>query len=495
MGYRFSKGIIRKPGFPNPQQIVDQIGPAAEEVAGRLNDHNFVTAAFPAARRANAMLYDFHFGTVASDTGIHTNVHDVPTGTDPNAFLVPDGGAWAPISDITQAYSCGQDSVWAIGWCQYGLTPSGAVTTFDVGLSTLVKPRVQFALRINGVVIANTVTGIDTSASDEAPRSVYPVTPVNAATPNNNLSTDTYALRGTGSMNWHVRSVRLQAKTSTPQGTATVELVVRRIPPNDVQNLTGEIEPVYIYNRTLLAIQLKESEAGAVAPTPISGVSYPVDGSPVSQATLTDGILLPLRNNLNALPQTAIAQWGLRREQIPGQLQNIVQATCSAGTATRIYPGWGSTGTVGAGQWDLVTDGVDSAKAIGPWNFSTTPAFVLVLANVAHKKASDPGIPASAEQYGVYGLSGKYSTGVYFKQNVEEFHINNPNITPPWTAFPTATMFDCDTDVQLMGIFDYRTVAPANVIDSFQVLSTYDASGGGTCTWSRASIQVYIWHP
>ena len=439
MGYRFSRGVLRKTGFPYPQRIVDQVAPAAEEMAGRLNDHNFVNGAFPAARRGAGMLYDFHYATVASDTGIHTSVNDIPTGLDPNAFLVPDGGAWAAISDLTKTFSCGQDSVWAIGWCQYGLTPTGAVVTFDVGLSTLVKPRVQFALRINGVVMANTVTGIDTSASDEAPRSVYPVVPVDAATPSHNLSTDTYSLRGTGSMNWHVRSIRLQAKVGLPQGSATVELVVRRIPPNDVQNLAGEIEPVYIYNRSLLAIQLKESEAGASAPTPIPGVTYPVDGTSISKASLTDNILTPLTTNLNNLSQTAIAQWGLRREQIPSQLQNIVQATCDAGTTSRIYPGWGSTGTVAPGQWGLVTDGVNSAQANGPWNFATTPSFVLVLANVAHKKASDPGIAADAEQYGVYGLSGKYSTGTYFKQNVNEFHINNPNITPPWAAFPPAT--------------------------------------------------------
>lgn len=497
MAYRFSRKFIHANAFPDPQTIVLQVSPAAEEMAGKLNDHNFEAGAFPAARRADAMLYDFHYSTVSSDPGINTNVDHVPTGTDANAFMVPDGGAWAAIGGITQTYTCGQDSVWALGWCQYGLTPQGAVTTFDVGLSTLVKPRVQFALRINGVVIASTITGIDASAADEAPRSIYPVTPVDVTAPAKNLSTDTYLLRGTGAMGWHVRCIRLQARMPTPQGTATVEFVVRRIPPSDVQTLGGEIEPVYVYNRSLLAIQLKESEAGASSPSSIAGVTYPSDGDSMNASLLAGDILEPLRDKINDLPQSSIAQWGLRREHLPtgGQLQTVASATCEDGTTSEIYPGWGSTGEITAGLWGLVEDGVDAAQVTGPWDFTATPSFVLVLANIAHKKASDPGIPASAEQYAVYGLSGTYAAGSYFKQDVDEFSINNPNITPVWAAFPTATMYDCDTDVQLMGIFDFRTVPPADVVQTFQVIVSYDGSAGGTVSWDRASIQVYIWHP
>jgi len=500
MGYRFPRTKYRQTSITEPSDLRFQVQPAQEELTF-LNEHNLVGGTFPAARRSNALLYDFHYAAINADMLI-TPTDYVPTSGDPNATRLPDSGEWFPLSDLTQTWTGGEDHVWAIGWCQYGLTPIGAVKQFAVSGTTLTLPRVQFCLRVNGAVIPESITG--TERPDEpAIFMAQPNTPITKTAPDF-VTLDTRRTPGTGAFGWHVRAVRVQVMTSVPQGDVTVEFCARRVAPNDPFQSIGEIEPVYIFSRKLCVVQMKRGGAGTFPAPAVPAVTYPTDGDPVSVATLNTAILAPMASTMNNLQSGNIQTWGLRREHLPtgGQILAAAQAaqTSGAGT-TRHYPGYGSGGAVGVGNWSEVVDGAAvPLRVTGPWNYSTNPAFVLILANVAFRKAykgTGTGADANASVYGVYALGGQYTTGsTPFHNAGAEAFDNNPNLVTTSIAPITLTNWDTDTDVPLLLFYDYRSAPPAGgAVDFYRVLAAYEGGVTGSNTWERGSLQVYHFRP
>jgi len=494
MGYRVPDGFVHVNDVPDPDLLNRTAKAAVEELGARLNDHNFTAGGLNANRRATEAFYDFHTARVSADTGINTNPDDIPDNSDANAWVIPDSSDWTTVDQMQVSFTSGEDTAWIIGWAQYGLAPQGAVVTFSTTAVSLTKPRVQFALRVNGAVLPHGITGL---ADVEAhPRTLMPVTPFVPATPADNTSVDTLRLRGTSSMGWHVHAKRVQAFQEIPQGTTTIDLVVRRIPPDDALSQTGEIEPVYVYSRMLVAVQMKRTSPGVSPSATQVNVDYATETDPVSAAVINSGILQPMKTAINDLSAGSVMYGGLRRDHLPGGqsgLRSASQTTISTGSSTtRVYPGYGSDGTVNAGNWAEVSDGGTNLRVTGPWNYTTAPAFTLVLANVAHKKAIDTGIAASAEQYSVYAIAGQYASGTNFHSSDAECFLNNPNVTPNWGGgYPT--LFDNDADIQLMDFWDYRSAPPAGGIVSFyRVLATYCGSAGApSVEWQAGSIHVF----
>ena len=200
MGYRVPGAIVVTGDMPDPDILTATVKPAAEELGGRLNDHNFEGGSILSTRRAAAAFFDFHTAAVDADTGINTNPDDIPDNSSANAWLVPDSGEWVAVGAMDTTFTAGEDVVWAIGWCQYGLAPAGSIVTFSVDTVSQTKARVQFALRVNSGLLSDTITGTETV--EAAPRPVYPVSPIDAGTPANNRSIDTLRLRGTSSLCW-----------------------------------------------------------------------------------------------------------------------------------------------------------------------------------------------------------------------------------------------------------------------------------------------------
>lgn len=497
MGYRVPDNIIRQADMPDPLRMRQAAQPAAEELGGRVNDHNVKSGTFGISRRSTGMLLDVYTARVAADTGIHTNANDIPDGTSANAWRVPDSGEWTVVDQMVSSWTGGEDNLWLLGWLEYGICPTGAIIDFDLTETALLKPRIQVALRVNGAVLAETVTGSG-DATERAPRSIYPVSPIDPATPTNNVSVDTYALRATSSMGWHVRPLRVQAFVPVPSGVVTAELVVRRVPPDDPGSIAGAVEPVRIYSRMVVALRLKRVEPTAAPAIQPVNVVYPEDGT-ISAAVLNGHILTPLQTAINDLGQGAIQAQGLRREHLPGgagALRQAQQQAITAGTTTaRLYPGWGSTGIVNAGNWDEVNDGAGTnLRVTGPWNYTTEPAFVLILANISHRKAYDPGLPPVPHRYGVYAIAGQYASATDFHTQAAEAHVNNPNVPPGWASAPN--LFDCDADLPLMDFFDFRAAPPAGgVVSFYRALVAGDSSAGMITSWQGGSLQVLHFYP
>lgn len=488
MGYRFPRRKLKTRDAPDPSLFREAISGVAEELAGNLNEHNVVEGALPAARAAPAYLYDFHAVSVASDGGIDTNGvnPDFPDAASGTAWQVPDGGEWATVGSMTQTYTAGDHNIWAIGWCYYGLVTS----TFSFGAAATVNaPRVQFALRVNGTVMQETITG--TERPDEgAPRTVTPLTPIVNATTFKTLDYET--IRGTGSFSWHVRTMRVQCQVQVPQGSTTVELVARRtIAP--MVNVNTDPPPVYVFNRQLVAVEMKlggtDVSAGQSVP-----IVYPVDGDALDAANTNTSQLQAVVAVENALLPDAIKRAGLRKENLPrpqlyggGGLGTNTSTT--PGNTVKVYPGWvpavpGSTGV--SPNWDLVLAAVLNDGS-GDWNFTNNPGFVIVLANVAFQKAAGSG--NTPQRYGVFGIGTVYAGLGTSLQSVDQGWVNNPNI-----QVPDIVSYDCDTDVPMLAFFDYRSAPPAGgAVDQFRLLaSCWNTS---QVDWANSSIFVYIFRP
>ena len=104
MGYRFPRRAVSTRDIPDPKLIREQVQGVAEEIQGKLNEHNveggdLANPTFAANRVPPKMLYDFHYARVSSDNRIAANAlvgpyPYLPDGTDGNAFRVSDAGEW-----------------------------------------------------------------------------------------------------------------------------------------------------------------------------------------------------------------------------------------------------------------------------------------------------------------------------------------------------------------------------------------------------------------
>jgi len=242
---------------------------------------------------------------------------------------------------------------------------------------------------------------------------------------------------------------------------------------------------------------MKRSGSGAFPDASLPPLTYPDDADSLSYATVYTSVLEPMKDTINALLPGNIQMWGLRREHIPtgGQVQEVKQSTQTSGDTTAIkYPGYGSDGDVTAGDWAEVQDALgNNLRVDGPWDYTQDPAFVLILANVAFTKASTTTGPR-AEVYGVYALAGEFSSGTPFKDAGAEGFTNNPNVLP--IAGAGLANRDCDGDVPLLMFYDFRTAPPADVVEFYRVIATWDGPGAtGANTWDRGSIQVFHFRP
>lgn len=495
MGYRHPRKRLKSTDTPNPRLFRGAVQPIAEEVGGKLNEHNIVDGTFGSVRRSEKMLYDFHYASVSANPNIPNVANPaVPTAADPDVWRVPDGGDWAAVGGVTLTYTAGDHVAWAIGWCFYGVVPNGS-DNFSIGAQTGSKPRVQFALRINGTVIEETITGT-ANPDDGAPRNVRPISPVTSTafappTEHQMRTLDYETARPTGSFGWHVRPVRVQCQIAAAQGSTVVELVARRT--INVERFVGSTIPsVYVYNRKLISVEMRN---GSTTPSVGQAVPqvYPQDGTPLNVASINTDLYTPVVTAMNDLNSDAIQRAGLRQEHIPGTGTSILTlggtGLTAGSTTARNWPGWGSDGTVSAGQWDIVNNGAGlNCEATVTWNFANNPGFVLILGNVAHKHAEGAG--NRPDRYGVYSIATRYTNGTYSMGQSAQCWINNPNIYTEGAPLSN----ECYTDVPLLEFYDFRSAPPANgQVDSFRV--NVAASNTFGVYWDNSSIFAIVFNP
>lgn len=477
MSYRPPSAAFDITTLLDPQVTEDIINPFLYELA-QLNEHNVKEATIGAAKRGDACFYDFHTYMHNANMEITAGNNWRPTAT--NGVRVPDSGEWSVVSSTTWTGS--DDRVWCLAQVQYGMVDPN---TFSITTNYTDKARVQFAFRINGVLVETTVTGRNGESSvDYLGLPSYPNQMLKA----DNASTDTLKVHQINANGFHVAAPMIQHTQPVPAGTVLVEVVVRRVPPAQGAN-AGAVPngvPLYTYSHRLVVVQIKDGIERADSPA-LAAVTYPQPGDAYTSTSFS-GFMTPARTTINALSPSNIVPSGLRWEHLSdtfSQVREGDQTVIVTGTTTaRVYPGYGTGGIVGVGNWSEVNDGAGTNLRVTgtPWDYAASHAFVLILGNLHFTKASDPGA-IRPELYGVFGINQHFSGGS--DAMITEMRTNSPNVTPAFEQY------DCDVDVPLLGFIDYRTSAPgAGSVAYYRTVCTGDGFASVTTEWERGNLMV-----
>lgn len=480
MSYRFPEYTYDVASIVDPEMFRRAISPAWEEMV-HLGEHNIVANTFGNSQRGTHTFYDFHYDSEEINTGLRD---DAPTQYYPLAgsgIRVNDSGEWQEIMPVS--YTCSDDRVWAIGWAQYGIVD----TSFSVGENPESKARIQFAISVNDVIQEGSITGKQPGSDPGEYYTGRGQAPINA-TLADSYTTDCRVVQQVAGPGFHVGCVRLQWIGNTPAGTATVKLMARRSQPAGAQT-TGSSTPVYVFSHKLLCVQIKDGPERDDALTQVDP-QFPEFGDIYNAASLNT-TMDNIADGYNDLYVGNILTEGLRAEHLnTTQVVSALQATITPAavqSSTTVYPGWGTDGETG---WDSFDDGAGNfIQCTGPFNYTTTPAFVLILSNVNVTLVTSTTTPATTANYAAICINEHFVAGSGAEQALSQ--TNSPNLEST-----SDDLVECNIDIPMLDWRDYRSAPPgAGQVAYYRLNCAAIGSGTPTLSWTNGSMQCIHFHP
>lgn len=517
MAYRFQTSKLRSTDFVDNKLLNQALTPVAEELAGNISEHNIKAFGFPNSKISPGAYQKFAFTSESVNPNIVAN--DIPGPGDANAYLVPDTYTWDRVGNMVLSPATGESILQIEGWLQYGLyvdfSVGGTQYRYDIfnDVTTLTTlgggfthsvfsgslPRIQVAVRLDGVVIEQTITGVE-NIFDKAPKQQYPSVPTKgqpgAATA---LSIHTLTTDDTTSLQGECQPVRVGFHVPVNEGTHTVELVIRRVPIHDEMKIgknkwaaviQPQYMPVYVFSRKLITIEhpIHPASGSTGSTFAISGYN---DGDVLTAGSLQTDRLFPIRNTINDLGTGNLARGALRAEHLPSRVLYPAQTHINSEAATSIvYPGFG----VAAG-WATVVDGaaVPLETTNGPYDFAANPAFSVVWADVQVRLIDFASTHQSIQAQ--FAIQVVYTDGTTETLGVDTAYINATNAD---ATVGFSDMYEEFIPVHLLAYRDFRTVAPAKQIQKYRVVaSTFNANIAGLASvyWYRGQISHLAWRP
>jgi len=369
--------------------------PIAEKIYGRINEQDIRSGAFPIAKVYVAN------GTWSYDKGAYTNkwlsagTQDpgfgaAVSGASPNGWFlngtqVDYSVAWQPISSMQLAITTGEDVLWIVGMTQYA--------TFKGAGSTLVSPttpsedeaRVQFAIRIDGAIVEQTITGSN----------IYP-DPPNQMLYKGTAVSDNYDYRhvrnvqNSEGIGGAAKPVRLTCAAPVVEGDHLIEVVVRRLPQSDgnLDNEPAAGDPgigseVRLYNKQLFVLACN-AYGETVSQMSASGVGSFAENEVLSQASLFTNRLSVVASRMNTLPAQSLERGALRRTHLPRAVNTLDLKSISDDdpkTYTQVYDNFNDNT-----NWETVQTGSGTLLRItnggAGWNLASNPGWMIIMANV-----------------------------------------------------------------------------------------------------------------
>ena len=369
--------------------------PIAEKIFGRINEQDIRSGEFPIAK-----VYVDN-GTYSYDKGAYTNKwlngQNVDQGfgasvsaASPNGWFLPftkvgDSLAWQPISFMELAVTTGEDVLWIVGMMQYAAFKGAGAALVSPSTPSEDEARVQFAIRVDGVVISETVTGSN----------IFPDAP-NQMLYNGTADTDNYDYRhvrivqNTEGIGGAAKPVRLTYSVPVVEGDHLIEIVARRLPqsPSGLDNEPAAGDPgigseVCIYNRQIFVLACN-AYGDTVSTMSGSSVKSFDENEVLSQASLFTNRLSVVANRMNTIVSQNLERGTLRRTHLPRAVNTMDSATVSdAGPLTylQVYDSYNNNTSWLPVQGPLgvflrITNG--SAG----WNLATNPGWMIIMANV-----------------------------------------------------------------------------------------------------------------
>ena len=391
MPYIFPKRTLRSGDVLDPTELNEDFVASADLYSGRLDQHNFSTAIQPTVA-ADAYYKSYYaYKEVEIGWGTTGSWEERPYRTDAiatgfGATQIPNDGSWETLAfshgdkDASgiMSITAGNSVLWINAQLQYiwrGWERDGthffsrpvasnySITGGNRGVNST-PARVQFAIRINGNIIFDALTGKELPYDREAEPviaevqrtiSVLGTPPSPAPGPQQSYMYDTTAIGP------EIFPVRVSAVAPIPAGTHTVELVCRRLA------VTGRIDPylnddastsatsngddaVYVSNRQLGVIVLPTY---ATATTTFDSVT--VEGfsaeDVVSAESLGTDRVDAVRSKFNAVKPGALARGAFNNLHLSSmvgantqQAEMVGVAPTYANASVNRYPGWSATG-------------------------------------------------------------------------------------------------------------------------------------------------------
>jgi hypothetical protein len=465
----------------DPDALTGTFQEIAGKLSGRLNEHDISTDTKTKLAVQDEAYYDAHqikraaspgFNDAARNAASHfyADLDGDDVAGDDAVAEVADTEGWQALIDLngTQDMSLtlttGEDTLVMFAMAQhFGWKGQDEDKAVEIN-SPL---RLQYALRVDGALLDDTITGAAVYPDPPA-QQWYRATPaVTTAPPSDDFDyRHIQYIQGTIGISCAAHPTRLTRSLPVVAGSHTVELVARRLPAANYKvDNSYEGATVQVFNRRLFVLRIKgiSPHTGDAASVDISAFE---DGQIVTAAQVVADGFVKLSTPANALTNGNLERGALRNEHLPSVVYGPAAQPITPGSPTTIfsgeYPGYG----INSAAWTVISDGVGQDLAInGPastgneWNLATYPGLFVVMANV--EVASLVWNPQDDDIRGILILALRVTNaaGTVRVLGETEVCINTHNPDPEAS---TPTMRPIQTDAPLMWVVDSTQLSAAN---------------------------------
>jgi hypothetical protein len=581
MPYIFPKRRLRDEDVLDPVELNEDFVPAAELYSGNLDRHNLKSniSLKPKSDNANAKsgYFNHYYVEVEADPdfGSYTSSYQDPTSDDAAAYALPANLTWTVVDEMVLTdIKTGVSVLWINAWAQYiwlgfedfvnlqspikaqnddGDAITGYTNSYMnyYSKNSTLPCGVQFALRVDGVVVESTITGhanryerIPQPWSWLATRSKVMTATISDSGGDKGSSSAsglpgpvTEYDTGISGLGPEMMPIRVGGYIPVSPGTHTVELVIRRLTDPDTtktyradaadtsDTLTlREADKVMVYNRKL---QVMDMPLHAAATTTFDSVEVTTldTEDTVSAASLGTNAIDKVRDKLNDVQEGALARGALTNAHLRSPLIASSSGSINPGSAQELkvmYPAYGDSTVLSnpfANKvgWFGLTDGAGAGLRTGAFNNvqSQDAGYLIILANVQFnrvdiQKAVTPRVtPMKRNNTNITAAFalGYRTGGTTTIIDSTRCFVNNYNISLSAASdqsvggrfIPTFLLSYAApemVDVALMHVIDL-TDPSSHAIDDYQYFQVYgsiiETDNNRTMRWQRGDISyIYL---
>lgn len=512
MGYEFPLRKSTASDIASPIPLNEELTMITDRI-NLVDGHNINSASFSAnvvpATNAFGKRYAAHVGSDPSFK-VSSAVYQYPDDSASNVFTLEEHGRWQEVTGATVTTdTTGLSTIRAEAHVQYmwhGWTGTSLLDEHDhiahgvvVNTFRTLPANIQFALRIDGVVIDDSITGhVKLNRTDFMPIKAIPERSQSALavglspTQPGPLQPKTQRIAGLGPQ---CMAVVVQAAVQVEPGPHTVTLVVRRLIASDLSQRTPSYvtDIVTVYNRTIIVDEAPLLPQVTYSSSGVSVTEFQNE-TILSQTTMYTDRVQPMLNALNDLRTHHIRPYSLRYEHLPqilistarfetGQSPNVVTTTNWFDGETGVIAG----ATTGSTGWTLLHDGAGTEfKTTITTNVTSQASFVRIRGHVQISYIIDDAeAHPRASGYYVAVALGYRMNGVWYIINRSISYLNS------WNVINDADGLSAEeTQVPLLSYLDYRSSLPSHNISAFGIFAAVfsNANYDGGVNWARVKV-------
>ncbi len=469
----------------------------ATKLAARLNEHDIDAATLKAepVAVADGAYYAAHYVAKASDPnltrggGAFYAEPDSTAGDD--VAVISEQGQWQSLLDqngtdkMSLTMTTGEDTLVIIGQAQHFAWYGADANLDDDATPSFNTPlRIQYALKVDDLVIDYTVTGAF-FFPDPPPQEWYRAENIPSVADFDYRHV--FYIQDTIGTNNAVMPVALFYSVPVIAGSHTVEMCTRGLPSLKYKTAEeGDGVTIQAFNRQMLVLRIRggAAYAGGVPDTTVPAVD---DGDTLTLSNVFINGQYAIKNTLNTVQPKNIERGALRNEHLPslvyGPKTKILTDASPTAIVDSVYPGYG---TDGAG-WVTVTGALGNLEVTGPttgeWDLAANPGLFVVIVNVQVPyikwAAAWGGSFTDLRALGILAIATTTTAGTRTVHGISEAYVNAHN-PDPYTTAGVDAMHNIEVDVPLMLVIDSDDLAGAALhIAKVEVLvSTWNGVDG-----------------